>query len=97
MDDDYTLGIEIMTGSRFIKSYGAFDTIFRFLQDLEVLSFQSLNRFMYTRGVARAQMSYKLCTPAFFTKGCAKLKDKMFSYHARAKTAKRLKIDGMDL
>lgn len=52
---------------------------------------------MYSKGVARVQMSFKLCTPAFFTKGCADLKEKMFSYHARARTAKRLRIEGLNL
>ena len=51
---------------RFIKSFGALDEIFAFLEQKDVLKLQQLNIWMYITGVQRVQARLELAVPEFF-------------------------------
>mmetsp|Transcript_22881 Transcript_22881/g.28438 ORF Transcript_22881/g.28438 Transcript_22881/m.28438 type:complete len:96 (+) Transcript_22881:32-319(+) len=42
-----------------LMSFGATDTIFNFLEQHQVLNLQQLNRWMYEKGVSRAQRRWR--------------------------------------
>ena len=52
---------------RLFISYGAMSVIFSFLTEAAILKSQSINRFMYVRGVSRIQLRVELnITPLYF-------------------------------
>ena len=48
-------GINRGTGERFLQSFGAMTELFSFLEELETLQFQLLNKLAYDKVVSRVQ------------------------------------------
>ena len=66
------------TGLAMIHSFGAIMEIILFLQPLQVVFLQALNRFMYRSGVSRCQMKIKLPMPIIFTSQYSKWSNTLF-------------------
>ena len=49
-----------------LLSFGAFDTITSFFTPLDVIAFQTLNFWMYARGVARVQARFSTVPLSYF-------------------------------
>ena len=51
---------------RFVMSFGAINTMFKFLPSYEVLKMQALSRWLYDLGVGRCQLKWPLFGPYLY-------------------------------